>query len=120
MGSDEREVSQAERPAHRVRVSGFWIDETDVTNAQFRRFVEATGYVTTAEKVPTLEEIMRYAAPGRTPPKKEDLVPGAVVFVPPDHPVPLKDPSNWWKWTPEALRTGEAPGRAEQLDRGQG
>jgi formylglycine-generating enzyme required for sulfatase activity len=37
-----------EKPAHRVRVDGFWMDATEVTNAQFRAFVEATGYVTTA------------------------------------------------------------------------
>src|SRR4051812_11247912 len=61
MGSDAPDVSPAERPAHRVRVNGFWMDETDVTNAQFRRFVEATVYVTTAEKVPTVEDIQRYA-----------------------------------------------------------
>src|ERR1700679_2794483 len=39
-----------EKPAHRVRVDPFWIDQTDVTNAEFRTFVDATGYVTTAEK----------------------------------------------------------------------
>src|SRR5262249_4873615 len=43
-----------EKPAHRVWVDGFWMDETEVTNAQFRRFVEATGHVSTAEKAPTL------------------------------------------------------------------
>src|SRR3954463_2988080 len=57
MGRDADYASIAEKPAHRVRVDGFWMDETDVTNAQFRKFVEATGYVTTAEKVPTVEEI---------------------------------------------------------------
>ena len=62
MGSDAPNVSPAEHPAHCVRVDGFWMDETDVTNAQFRHFVEATGYVTTAEQTPTEEEIMRYAA----------------------------------------------------------
>src|SRR5689334_13962090 len=61
MGSDAPDASSHERPAHRVRVDGFWIDETDVTNAQFRRFVEATGYVTTAEKPPTVEDILRYS-----------------------------------------------------------
>src|SRR4051794_17753913 len=48
-----------EKPAHRVRVDGFWMDATDVTNDQFRRFVEATGYVTTAEKPPDVEDILR-------------------------------------------------------------
>src|SRR5437773_965358 len=64
MGSDDTDATAAERPAHRVRVDGFWMDETDVTNAQFRRFAEATGYVTTAEKAPTVEDIRRYAMPG--------------------------------------------------------
>src|ERR1700694_590211 len=89
MGSDDAGVSPAEHPAHRVRVDGFWMDETDVTNAQFRAFVEATGYRTTAEIAPTLEEIMRQAPRGAPPPRKEDLVPGSVVFTPPDHPVSL-------------------------------
>jgi len=102
MGSNAEDASPHERPAHRVAVRGFWMDQTDVTNAQFRVFVEATGYVTTAEKVPTEEEIMRYAGPGARPPKKEELVAGAVVFTPPDHPVDLSDPSQWWKWTPRA------------------
>jgi formylglycine-generating enzyme required for sulfatase activity len=101
MGSDADDASFAEKPAHRVRVDGFWMDATDVTNAQFRQFVEATHYITTAEKTPTVEDIMRYALPGAPPPKPEDLVAGSVVFVPPDHPVDL-DVSQWWKWTPGA------------------
>src|SRR5438309_6163195 len=52
MGTDSDLGWADEKPAHRVRVDGFWMDETDVTNAQFRAFVEATGYVTTAEKPP--------------------------------------------------------------------
>jgi formylglycine-generating enzyme required for sulfatase activity len=111
MGSNDPDVSPAERPAHRVRVDAFWMDETDVTNAQFGRFVEASGYVTTAEKTPTLEEIMRYALPSAPVPKKENLVAGSVVFAPPDHPVDLKDVSKWWKWTPGAdWRHPEGPG----------
>ena len=55
MGSDDREAWPAERPAHLVRLDPFWIDETEVTNAQFRAFVEATGYVTTAERKPDWE-----------------------------------------------------------------
>ena len=50
MGTDSTLGWPDEKPAHRVRVDGFWMDETEVTNAQFREFVEATGYVTTAEK----------------------------------------------------------------------
>ena len=111
MGSDDPDVARVEHPAHRVRVDGFWMDETDVTNAQFRAFVEATKYVTTAERAPTLEEIVQQAPRGAPPPSKEDLVPGSVVFTPPDHPVPLDDVRAWWKWTPGAdWRYPEGPG----------
>jgi formylglycine-generating enzyme required for sulfatase activity len=102
MGSNDPHASRAEGPAHRVRVDGFWMDQTDVTNAQFRAFVYATGYVTTAERTPTLEEIMSQAPPGAPPPKKEDLVPGSIVFTPPDGPVPLDNVGLWQKWTPGA------------------
>lgn len=91
-----------EKPAHRVRVDGFWMDEHEVTNAQFREFVEATDYVTTAERAPTVEEILAQSPPGTEPPKAEDLVPGALVFLPTDSPVPLNDFSQWWAWTPGA------------------
>jgi formylglycine-generating enzyme required for sulfatase activity len=111
MGSDAPDASAHEHPAHRVRVDGFWMDETDVTNAQFRAFVEATGYRTTAEVAPTLDEIMRLAPRGASPPKKEDLVAGSLVFTPPDHPVSLDDVRGWWKWTPGAdWRHPEGPG----------
>jgi formylglycine-generating enzyme required for sulfatase activity len=52
MGTDDIRSFPNERPAHRVQVEGFWIDEHDVTNAEFAKFVEATGYVTTAERKP--------------------------------------------------------------------
>jgi formylglycine-generating enzyme required for sulfatase activity len=114
MGTDSKESYGAEHPAHRVRVNGFWMDETDVTNAQFRKFVEATGYVTTAEKIPTEEEIMRYARPGTAPPKKEELVAGSIVFAPPDHAVETRSPEayrQWQKYTPGAnWKHPEGPG----------
>jgi len=78
------------RPIHRVYVDGFWMDKTDVTNAQFEKFVKATGYVTVAERTPTAEEF-----PGAPP---ENLVAGSVVFSPPDHPVPLDDHLQWWSY----------------------
>jgi len=58
MGSDRPDSKQDEKPPHRVQVEGFWMDVTPVTNRQFKEFVETTGYVTTAEKAPTLDEIM--------------------------------------------------------------
>jgi formylglycine-generating enzyme required for sulfatase activity len=111
MGTDSDLGWSDEKPAHRVRVDGFWMDETDVTNAQFREFVEATKYVTTAEKPPDVEEIMRQVPPGTPRPPKEKLVPGSLVFTPTKGPVGLRDFSQWWQWTPSAdWRHPEGPG----------
>jgi sulfatase modifying factor 1 len=82
------------QPSHRVAVTGFWMDVTEVTNEEFARFVTATGYVTVAEKAPTAEQI-----PGAPP---EALVPGSVVFTPPQGPVPLDDFTAWWSYVPGA------------------
>jgi sulfatase modifying factor 1 len=76
------------RPVHRVSVDGFWMDATEVTNEQFERFVQATGYVTVAEQTPRAEDF-----PGAPP---ENLVPGSIVFAAPGHPVPLDNPYQWW------------------------
>jgi formylglycine-generating enzyme len=78
------------RPVHRVYVDGFFMDKTDVTNAEFEKFVKATGYVTVAERKPRAEDY-----PGAPP---ENLVAGSVVFAPPDHPVPLNDYFQWWTY----------------------
>ena len=77
-------------PIHRVRVDGFWIDATAVTNEEFETFVKATGYVTIAERAPTKEEFP--TAP------EENLVAGAVVFAPTDHEVPLNNHYQWWSY----------------------
>lgn len=111
MGTDSSLGWPDEKPAHRVRVDGFWIDATEVTNAQFREFVEATGYVTTAEKAPSLEEIMSQVPPGTPEPPPEMLVAGSLVFTPPEGPVNLNDFSQWWTWTSGAdWRHPEGPG----------
>ncbi len=111
MGTDSPQAWPEEKPAHRVRLDGFWIDRTEVTNAQFRVFVEAIGYVTTAEKPPSLEEILSQSPLGTPPPPKEKLVPGSLVFTPTAGPVDLHDFSRWWTWTPGAdWRHPEGPG----------
>jgi len=102
MGTDSDLGRPDEKPAHRVRVDGFWMDGTDVTNAQFRTFVEATGYQTTAEKPVDVAEILRQSPPGTPAPPKERLLPGSLVFTPTQGPVPLTDFRQWWKWTPGA------------------
>ena len=82
------------RPIHRVYVDGFFMDETDVTNVEFARFVKATGYVTIAERKPRPEDY-----PGARP---ELLVAGSMVFAPPRDPVPLDNHSQWWAYVPGA------------------
>jgi len=75
-------------PIHRVYVDGFWMDTTDVTNTEFEKFVQATDYVTIAERAPTKEEFPT------APP--ENLVAGSVVFTPTSGPVSLDDHYQWW------------------------
>jgi len=89
MGSDQHYPEEA--PAHRLTVSPFLIDRTPVTNRQFRQFVEATGYVTVAEKAPDPKDY-----PGALP---HMLKPGSLVFTPPRHAVDLRDWSQWWRFT---------------------
>jgi formylglycine-generating enzyme required for sulfatase activity len=102
MGSEHPLAKPNERPAHRVRVHGFWMDRHHVTNAEFRRFVEATGYVTTAERKPDWETLRAQLPPGTPPPRDADLVPGAMVFVGTTEPVPLDDVARWWRFVPGA------------------
>jgi formylglycine-generating enzyme len=84
------QATRDSRPIHRVYVDGFFMDKTDVTNAQFEAFAKATGYVTVAEKTPTAEDF-----PGAPP---ENLYAGGVVFSPPNHPVALNDHFQWWSY----------------------
>ncbi len=78
------------RPIHRVYVDGFYMDATEVTNAEFANFVKATGYVTVAEQKPTHEEFPD--AP------EESLVAGSVVFAPPAEQVSLNNYLQWWNY----------------------
>jgi len=102
MGSVSKMAQPNERPAHKARVHGFWMDEHHVTNAEFRKFVEATGYVTTAEKKPDWETLKVQAPPGTPRPPDSVLVPGAMVFAGTDQPVSLADFSRWWRYVPGA------------------
>jgi formylglycine-generating enzyme required for sulfatase activity len=99
MGTDDPNSMPNERPAHRVKLDAFWIDEHDVTNAEFREFVDSTGYLTTAEKPVDWQEMKKQVPPGTPKPPEEMLKPGSLVFTPPDHAVDLRDLSQWWTWT---------------------
>jgi len=98
MGTDDPQAHPAEKPAHWVKVSGFWIDQTEVTNADFRRFVEATHYITTAERPVDWEQLKTQVPPGTPKPPDARLIPGSLVFTPPSRPVPLDDITYWWEW----------------------
>jgi len=102
MGSDHKLAQRNERPAHKVRVKGFWMDRTHVTNAQYGAFVKATGYITTAERTPDWETLKAQLPPGTRRPPDSALVPGAMVFMGTDTPVPLDDYSRWWAYMPGA------------------
>ena len=86
MGSDADYPEEA--PSRMVSVGPFWIDPTPVTNAEFAHFVDATGYVTFAERPPNPADY-----PGIRP---ELIQPGSLLFVQPNGPVPLHDPTAWW------------------------
>jgi formylglycine-generating enzyme required for sulfatase activity len=83
-----------ERPMHPETVGGFWIDAHPVTNAEFRRFVDATGYITFSERQPDPS-----AYPDADP---SLLVPGSLVFRKPSAPVSLRDYRVWWEYAPGA------------------
>ncbi|WP_245827027.1 formylglycine-generating enzyme family protein [Parapedobacter luteus] len=90
-------------PVHEVTVDGFWMDEHEVTNAQFARFVAATGYQTVAE---------RPLNPKDFPDVPLDVLqPGSAVFTPPARPVDLRSHLQWWKYVVGASwRQPEGPG----------
>lgn len=99
MGTNSPQSMPNERPAHRVKVKGFWMDEHDVTNAEFRKFVEATGYKTTAELPVDWEELKKQLPPDTPKPDASMLEPGSMVFTPPTEAVDLEDMAGWWTWT---------------------
>lgn len=101
MGSDN--FYPEERPVHRVTVDDFWMDEHPVTNAEFRRFVKATGYITVAERPPNPGDY-----PGVDPAL---LLAGSLVFRKPPHRVSLNDYRAWWAYVPGACwKHPEGPG----------
>jgi formylglycine-generating enzyme required for sulfatase activity len=92
MGCDRFYAEEA--PVRDVEVGGFWMDRHPVTVAEFRRFVDATGYVTVAERPLDPDDY-----PGADPAL---LRPGSLVFTPTDGPVDVRDPRNWWRYLPDA------------------
>ena len=94
MGSQNEFSLPNEQPVHTVRVNGFWMDVTEVTNAEYRKFVEATGYQTVAEKDFDAKDYPNAPA--------EALKAGSLIFAMTDGPVPLDDHMRWWEFKPGA------------------
>ncbi|MEM8845032.1 MAG: formylglycine-generating enzyme family protein [Pseudomonadota bacterium] len=89
MGGDD--YYPDEGPIHEVTLDGFWIDAHEVTNAQFAEFIDATGYVTVAERMPNPDELKD------APP--DMLKPGSITFTPPSKGGYVR---SWWSYTPGA------------------
>ena len=98
MGAADDEGRKDEYPAHKVTVKDFWIDLTEVTNKQFREFVDATGYITTAEKPVDWDELKKQLPPGTAKPPSEQLLPSSLVFTKNSQATDLADYSQWWNW----------------------
>lgn len=106
MGGSGKFAKRDEMPRHKVYVDAFWMDESEVTNAQFDRFVRETGYVTTSEKPISFDDLKKDLPPDTMPlveMKDKMLKPGSLVFVPPTETLDpdetlKKDHTRWWKW----------------------
>ena len=99
MGTEAGYAFPNESPPHRVTVSPFFLDVNPVTNDDFARFIESTGYLTVAERPVDWEEMKKQVPPGTPKPPDEVLAPGSLVFRPTEGPVDLRDMSQWWIWT---------------------
>ena len=98
MGGDNEEASPDEFPKHSVKVDAFYMDVTEVTNLQFKKFVEATGYVTTAEKIPDWNELKKDLPPGTKKPHDSVFIAASLVFNQTEGPVHLQNYHQWWQW----------------------
>ncbi len=102
MGDDQEQARADEMPKHLVKIQSFWIDQTEVTNRDFKRFVDETGYKTIAEQEINIDEMMKQLPPGTPPPDPELLQPFSLVFKDQPPGKPMYYPSEWWQMLPGA------------------
>ena len=98
MGSNDSEGNPDESPVHEVKINSFWIDITEVTNLQFKEFVDATGYVTTAEMKVDWNELKKDLPPYTPKPDDSLLVPASLVFKKNENITNLNNHNQWWNW----------------------
>lgn len=99
MGARSNQAEYDEFPRHQVQVSSFYMDKTEVTNRAFKVFVDETGYLTTAEKDIDWEEMKKTLPKGTQKPHDSILKAGSLVFKQTNHPVDLRDFTQWWAWS---------------------
>ncbi len=99
MGAEGALALPREFPKHPVEISSFYMDTHEVTNAEFRAFVQATGYMTVAERPVDWEELKKQLPPGTPKPPEEVLQPGSLVFTPAPGITDLSNYFQWWAWT---------------------
>ena len=111
MGGKTSQAGQDELPRNKVSVSAFFMDKTEVTNAQFKRFIDATGYLTVAEKPIDWDKLKETLPPNVPKPADSLLKAGSLVFMKTKGPVDLNYESQWWQWVVGASwRQPEGPG----------
>ena len=111
MGGNSNQASADEFPRHKVKVDSFYMDAHEITNRQFSKFVDSSGYVTIAERNIDWEKMKKDLPPSTPKPPDDIFQPGSVVFRPTDGPVALSDETQWWAWTIGAnWRQPEGPG----------
>lgn len=111
MGGKSAQADPDEYPRRTVKVNAFYMDETEVTNRAFAKFIEETGYTTVAERPIDWEAMAQTLPPGTPKPADSLLQAGSLVFTPTDGPVNLDNVSQWWRWTTGAnWRQPEGPG----------
>lgn len=101
MGAKENDkfAMMREKPAHKVTVDGFYIDEHEVTNAQFQKFVAATNYITVAERKIDWETLKKDLPEGTPKPADSILQPGSLIFNKnANNIVSMNNYIQWWEW----------------------
>lgn len=102
MGSSDEDANPDEYPIHEVRINSFWMDETEVTNSQFKEFVDQTGYITTAEKEIDWDEIKKDLPPNTPKPDESLFAPSSLVFKKNQEVKKLDNHALWWELIPGA------------------
>lgn len=103
MGSDTGPPDEA--PPHPIAIDGFWMDATEVTNGQFKKFVDATGYVTLPERKPELRSIQKGSGLENMAILEEFNQPGSICSLQlksPEEFDPAKGAYSWWQYLPGA------------------